>query len=247
MLGLGNSLTTGSAHEQNYSLLLDGTGDYLQSPSSIEGSNFPQVTGTLSLWVKGDFTAQGSSDNVFDKYGVDLNNFFIRGDDAGGSPQLQIRAQKDTGVGTAVCVAGASITVLNNQWNHVVVTCDTSAEEFKIYLNGDTTPASSTTISDGSWTPDGQNCRIGQHWLGSIDDVAIWSAILDADAVAAVYNSGKPFDLNYDRGLYDNASDLEAYWRMNDGSGTTVVDSSTNSHNGTLAAQATFGTDTPDD
>ena len=34
---------------------------------------------------------------------------------------------------------------------------------------------------------------------------------------------------------------------MNDGSGTTVVDSSTNSHTGTLNADATFGTDTPDD
>ena len=246
MLGLANSLASASIHEQMYSLSLDGTGDLLHTPSSIEGSNFP-VTGTLSLWVTGDFTTQYHTSVVFDQYASDRNNFFIRGYDEGGGSKLQIRASSDAGAGAGY-KAGSQITVLDNQWNHVVVTWDTdnATEEFKIYLNGNTTPVSSTSIT-ADWVPDGQLCDIGRNWLGSIDDVAIWDAVLDADAVATVYNSGKPFDLNYDRGNYDNASDLQAYWRMNDGSGTTVVDSSTNSHNGTLAANATFGTDTPDD
>ena len=221
MLGLGSALTTGSAHEQLYSLLLDGTGDLLNTPSSIEGTNFP-VTGTVSLWVTGDFTTQGTSNSVFDFYATSRNNLFIRGTDAGGTPKLQIRAQDDGG-GSAAYVAGNQITVLDNQWNHIVVTWDTGAEEFKIYLNGNTTPVSSTTISDADWTPDGQLCTIGVGWLGSIDDVAIWNAVLDADAVAAVYNSGKPFDLNYDRGNYDNASDLQAYWRMFNGTNDDKV------------------------
>ena len=82
--------------------------------------------------------------------------------------------------------------------------------------------------------------------------MAIWThadlSDFDSNAAAAVYNSGKPFDLRYDRGNYDAfTSKLVGYWRMNDGSGTTVVDSSANSNNGTLTSDATFGTDTPDD
>jgi len=81
---------------------------------------------------------------------------------------------------------------------------------------------------------------------GNVSDWAIWNTTLDTDAITAVYNSGTPFDLTHDRGNYDNASDLVSYYKMNDGSGTTIVDSMGNS-NGTLVADASFSASTPDD
>jgi hypothetical protein len=107
----------------------------------------------------------------------------------------------------------------DNQWNHIVVTWDTSAEEFKGYINGNTEPVFSKTINvtGGQWTPDAQVMQFGKDHEGSMDEIAIFNAVLDGDAVAAVYNSGKPFNLNNDRGNYDNSSALQGYWRMGNG------------------------------
>lgn len=52
---------------------------------------------------------------------------------------------------------------------------------------------------------------------GKIDEVAIWATSLSETSVTAIYNSGKPFDLNYDRGNYTNSSNLHGYWRMGNG------------------------------
>ena len=68
---------------------------------------------------------------------------------------------------------------------------------------------------------------------------------MDADAVTAIYNSGVPTDLTSDSGNYDNSGDLIGYWRMEENTGTSIADSSTNSNTATLTNGPTFSTDTP--
>tara|TARA_R110000796_G_scaffold122186_1_gene236518 strand:+ start:1021 stop:2031 length:1011 start_codon:yes stop_codon:yes gene_type:complete len=67
----------------------------------------------------------------------------------------------------------------------------------------------------------GGNLNVGRKKMGNssatlYNDFAWWDAELDADAVAAVYNSGTPMDLTSDSGNYDNSSDLIGYWQWED-------------------------------
>ena len=60
MLGLGGALTTGSAHEQRYSLSLDGTSDYL-----IVRNGFNRASRTFSAWFNSaQNTVTGSYGNT---------------------------------------------------------------------------------------------------------------------------------------------------------------------------------------
>jgi len=72
----------------------------------------------------------------------------------------------------------------------------------------------------------------------------MWDAALDADAHAAIYNSGKGINLTRDVGNYTDASSLIGYWKMEENTGTTVVDSSGGGETGTLSHEGLFTTDT---
>jgi len=62
--------------------------------------------------------------------------------------------------------------------------------------------------------------------------------------VSAIYNSGVATDLLSDSGDYDNSGDLVAYYKLNEGSGTTATDA-TGGSDGTLTNGPSYVTDTP--
>ena len=66
----------------------------------------------------------------------------------------------------------------------------------------------------------------GRHFEGSITNFAVYSGDKTANVVSH-YNSGTPKDLN-------GESDLQGYWKMSEGSGTTVTDSSGEGNDGTI-------------
>ena len=66
---------------------------------------------------------------------------------------------------------------------------------------------------------------------GLIDETAIWSTALDQQAITKIYNnSAAMLNLTAASGDYDNQASLEGYWRFEEGTGTTVTDSSSNSN-----------------
>ena len=65
-----------------------------------------------------------------------------------------------------------------------------------------------------------------RHFEGSIREFAVFSGDKTGNA-SLFYNSGVPYNLS-------DESDLQAYWRMNEGSGTTVTDSSGEGNHGTV-------------
>tara|TARA_B100001250_G_scaffold406492_1_gene425634 strand:+ start:1391 stop:2308 length:918 start_codon:yes stop_codon:yes gene_type:complete len=76
---------------------------------------------------------------------------------------------------------------------------------------------------------------------GAIDEVAIWDAAVDAAGIAKIYANGlNGSDLTSADGDYDNQGDLQGYWKMNEGTGTSVADSSSNSNTGTLRNSPTW-------
>ena len=229
MLGLANALSTASStSEQLYGLDCDGSGDFLDTGYTFQTTM--QADFSWSLWVKPNDGQPGGNDVLIGTQNSSGEDIFYFGIGTDGKIFVQHKANNDWASYTttsAIFPNGAC------DWTHVVVTADYTnggaATAYKIFVNG--IEASATLVSAVSeanhelfTTTDnfyigGQNINgsVANPFGGSIDDVAIFNAVLDADAVAAVYNSGKPFDLNNDRGNYDNSSALQGYWRMGNG------------------------------
>jgi hypothetical protein len=118
-------------------------------------------------------------------------------------------------------------------WRHVVFVKEGAVG--KIYVNGSDATASTDDISldvDSA----GDNFEIGRRNLGgsvtrefngSLDEIAIFDAALSSSAVSTIYNSGTPKDES-------STSNLVGYWRFEEGSGSSVADSSSNSNAGTI-------------
>ena len=66
----------------------------------------------------------------------------------------------------------------------------------------------------------------GHHFEGSISEFSVFSGDKTSNA-STYYNNGIPYDVT-------NEDDLQGYWKMNEGSGTTVTDSSGEGNDGTI-------------
>ena len=71
--------------------------------------------------------------------------------------------------------------------------------------------------------------------VGNIDEVSIFNAIV---SVGDLRNGDIPADLT-------GMSNLQGWWRFEEGSGTSATDSSDNSNTGTLTNGPAYSTDVP--
>jgi len=153
-------------------------------------------------------------------------------------------------------------------WTHIAVTVtggNGSDTVFAAYING--SAVSGITLSynacpsakhdnfqNGSgiaigglmgdaFTPLDPISGTGIHTTEFIDDFALHSAALDADAVAAVYNSGTPINLLANSGNYDNSGDVVLYYKFNGKfDGDALLDSH-GTQNATANTGAQFSTE----
>ena len=257
MLGLGNSLVTGGAISKfsNYSGSFDGTADFVLLPevSALK----PTAALSVSFWAKPnawDMT-NGSNTDMFlgcissGGWGIYLENtgaqvttikFIIRVDDTGGGSAGYITANVNTATTEAL-----------TDWNHIVATYDGTTA--KLYVNGGTTGVTNATSASGAAIVyHGSNARpimlgadaasdttASDFYHGLLDDVAIFSAALTSGNVSTIYNAGVPNDIS-------GMSNLVGYWLFEEGTGTAVADSSTNSNNGGLGNAWSWSADTPE-
>ena len=134
-----------------------------------------------------------------------------------------------------------------NQWQHTAVT--RTSGTVQLYLDGvalgstssQTTSVPQALATIGAYVPSGS----GHYFNGNIDEVGIWDSALTASEMLTLYNNGKPIDLSMNVGNYTSSSDLISWWRFEEGTGTTVADSSTNSNTGTLENSVAWDTATP--
>ena len=63
----------------------------------------------------------------------------------------------------------------------------------------------------------------GEYWEGYIGDIGIWNRELTSDEIKALYNLHVPTDMSTTQ-----PDDLIAYWKMEEGSGTTLVETTGN-------------------
>ncbi len=137
----------------------------------------------------------------------------------------------------------------DGKWHHVVATLSSAGmalfvDDQRVATNAGVTSAQSYS---GYWRIGGDSAWSGANYFaGSIDDVAIYPTALtrqqvDAHWVAAGRVSTlpqAPAD-SYGAAVFGLGPDV--YWRLNETSGSTAVDSGSNSSNGTYSGGVTLG------
>ena len=225
-------------YTNTYSLNFDGTNDYMDVNDAalarfVEGDEF-----SISLWVRSEILSDNSNRCMFSisDDGTTANRFRLEHD-----TQLDrlIYTLEKSGASDTLIITSQDLDDRN--WYHIVlVTASSTSRE--LFVNGSKVGTDTSTYTQPTSVFDRitigakrQTTTLSNHWKGNIDEVAVWGAALDADAITAVYNSGEPTDLTSDSGDYDNSANLQGYWRMGDGDTyPTITDNSSNSNNGTM-------------
>lgn len=205
--------TTSVSGKLGQALSFNGTSDYIyvKSNNSLQVSVF-----TYSAWVK----PTGATDRaIIGGEGTAPPEFRINGNNT-----LSLLKQNNFEF------PSSSGTVTNDVWSHVAVTYD-ALGNYVYYING---VASGSGTSLQTFDYSGGKLNIGQQSSGSaesfngvLDDVRIYNRVLQATDISQLYTLG--------------TTGLVAYWTLDaaDISGSTMLDKSGNSNDGTISTGTT--------
>ena len=217
-----NPASTGNAVALNAS-----ANQYIITPDLF--SKFPNNSMTVEFWFKA--TAAGV---LLDELGQTTINSNWH------DTQLEILSNGAV-VGRVWALNTLTLgTASFNTWNHVVLRHNASNNTTDGFLNGvaSTTTVSGTRSIYGSaqyyafGPTDGTNMGSGAWLNGQIDEIRIWNAALSATQIVANYTTSVPA----------NASNLVAYYKCDQSSGTTLTDATANALTANLVSGATFST-----
>ena len=207
------SFDGGTTGYSNYALEFDGSNDYVTLPNSI---NMGTSDFTISIRFKTDDVGSGRQ-QVIQQTGGNANRVIAINN--GGVIASQLGSTSSE----------SGFTASANTWYHVVLVHDDSENTLKWYVDG-TAKNTNTSVNIGSNTGQfklGTNSGSSDKWFdGQMDELRIWSAAL---AEAQI-----PGDSGTDSILIGNESNLVAYYRFDDASGTSLNDFTSNNNHGTL-------------
>jgi len=240
-LGLNSSLTASNrfTYVNKYSLSFDNTNDVVSLESSglrgaLNNGDFEE-TGSISVWAK--FVATTDNGMVCD-FAVDANNrIFILYKHSNDTISCSYRAG-----GTTKIASLDPSGVEGEGWFHIAFTWDSTGTA-KAYIDAATavTNSISSLTWSGNWdsaTVDlGESNSGGSDFWGFATDFAVFDRELTATEITNIYNGGKPKD--------ETSKDPIAYWRIEEGTGSTITDiSSGKDYSGTISGAA-WSTDIP--
>ena len=262
MLGLGANLANASVlatatagFTDDYSVAFDGTGDYIDLADGFQ-STF-RGSFSASWWVNFDDQTPSSHQFMFGSQSNSNNQFYVALISTGNwFWYTKMNGVAGLNISTPSGFSGNSA----SGWIHVAITLKnnggSNAPTKVMYING----SAISTQTGGSLDGDDQDAFVSTQNIyvggynssgslsnpttGKMNDVAIWSTDLDADAVTAIYNSGSPTDLTTNSGNYDNSGNLVGYWKFEENTGTTASDSA-GSNDGTFAGDPQWDSSTP--
>ena len=243
----------GAVAEKNYSLTFTGnsaaatrTYDYVSTDFNPDTYNL-NLGCTVSYWIKPNETGntmfafgRKHSNNERFTFGINRHR---QGYFAIGSNKLTTSwVNMDTPLEESLLEeSGQYWNIRKDMWYHMVLTYDDRADtssgaDRKIYVNGVLRHTgninwSSTGGDTGGMYFGGRNLTGAYQngWACILQDVAIFNTAKDADWIANVYRGKTEMDLSGESGIV-------GYWRFNEGSGTTVKDTSGNGNHGTFGA-----------
>jgi len=249
-LGLNIAYVESGAHSagrvagfsNTYSLEFDGTDDELNCGTSttLEPNHV-----TVSVWVN------PQSDTTYRYF---VNKIYSAGQGAyalGPAASNKIRFYVSTAGGALQIAPLLDSTGLTDTWLHLVGTYD--GDFVRLYKNGSEQGSGTDTSEAGNITYNGtQGFSIG-HFTNNyyahaiIDEIGVFDTAISAADVTALYNSGVPTDLT-NSGSYDTdrTGNLIGYWRMEEGTGTSVTNTANaGTGDGTIANSTAWDTDVP--
>lgn len=200
---------------------------------------------SVSFWMKGaGYSSQGSSVNI----PVSKKN-----SNAGGTAGYSFRYTSSNqmiftiGNGSSDFeITAPTATAADNQWHHYLGVRSGSTSYFYIdqALVGSTSVSGSTSSSDIFAVGDDSGTQRNVNAV--IDEVRVYNTALTAAQIQALYALGQSDKFNSSvsqpQGTGRLDSGLAGYWRLDDGSGTSATDSSTNGNTGTLTNSPTWTT-----
>ena len=143
-----------------------------------------------------------------------------------------------------------NFTTLNNgSWHHIVWTYDGSSTQagMKLYINDDPKTLGSgvtnTPINLQNTTmhfmigASGTSSSYNLEYNGYMDEVSYFDSVLEEDDITTIYGTGVPNDIS--------SLNPVGYWRFEETSGLTAIDSGSGGNDGTLTNDATRSTDIP--
>jgi hypothetical protein len=219
-------LSFSSYSQSNYAVSFDGVDDFIAIPNVVS-SDF-----TVEYWMKTSATGSSGSQWYNGNGIIDAEVGGVTND--WGTALLSNKLA--FGIGNPDITITSASNVNTGNWVHVAATWKQSTGAMQLYING-VLEASATGGTNLRNAP--PRITMGEiqtnisRFTGSIDEVRIWNTVrTQAQIKANMFN----------KNLSNSASGLVAYYKMNEGSGTTAANSCTNtsSIDGTLTNGPTW-------
>lgn len=203
--------TGGSTGKFNKGGTLDGVEEYIQVANNAA---FDPGTGdfSASVWVK-PTTLTGGQTGIL-RYLNNITYFILEHND---NDTILVEFRDGTCAAQSFSTTGLLTAGI---WNHIVLTVDRD-NEARVYLNG-VFLTSSPTVARCQASMTGGILNFGRHtqyFDGVVDEVRLYKRVLSADDV---------------KNLYDWAPGPVGYWKMDEKTGASALDTSGNGNNGTL-------------
>lgn len=234
------TILSGGAGNRFY-ILQDGADEGLNCGAS---SDFDIETNlSISVWVY--FDSIGIHDQIFAKQEQSPHDFsWAFGFDA--SSKLHwVMYQASGSYSNRVGCTYQAASLSTGTWYHLVVTTNgTTKAGTTMYANnslvttastGDVTEIDSIVVSETA-VRIGNDGDSGQGVQGRLDEASIFNKVLNATEISLLYGGGTP----QTAGDANDVSNLVGYWKFEEGGGSSVADSSSNSNTGTLENGAVF-------
>jgi len=152
---------------------LDGVDDYISLPSGLVS---PTSSFSVSFWAR---PATVSSHMRFIVLRADVRFIVDVDESTSGSIDVWTNGTWHQGVGT----------ISANQWTRVMVTYDSSNDNWAVYVNGSQTSTFSNALSSGSHSNMiGKQYNNSYHYHGAISDVTIYNRVITPSEEQALYN-----------------------------------------------------------
>ena len=192
---------------------------WMNFPVSWSADAKPLVSGmkqvTIEALLRSADWTDGRGDALSSVFGIE-GNFLVRiGDADRPRDQLQLATGSANGGNWPAANAAPGLPV--NEWVHIAVVWDAVNGERIYYQNGKQVAYSNQKMS-GSVTLTG-NCYVGKSYNeeryipGEISELRVWSVARTPEQIA-----GNMY------GVSPESEGLVAYWKFNEGSGSTIID-----------------------